>query len=86
MNVFDSGENKIFVKCLMNDSKKENEIRGDFFLPHYGTAKIVLAGSGQSCLVKYLKGRQKSNEKGKFADPNASFINEQKHCDCCSVF
>lgn len=64
---------------LVNDSKIENHIQGDFFLPIYDFSKIMVAGSGQACIIKKL------NIKA-FHKYGTQFNGESKNCECCSVF
>ena len=68
---------------LVNDSKFENSIDGDFFLPVYGKFKAMIAGSGQSTIVKcfYCKHLPKNDDDGKI-----SFSTEKRTCECCKIF
>ena len=67
----------------MNDSKVENSIDGDFFLPVYDKFKVMIAGSGQSTVVKifYSKHLTKIDDDGKI-----SFSSEKRTCEFCKIF
>jgi len=51
-NVFDNGDEKIKARIFLNSSNTDNTICGNFFLPIYDKCKIMIAGSGHSCLLK----------------------------------
>lgn len=67
---------------LVNDSKFENCIDGDFFLPVYGKFKAMIAGTGQSTIVKcfYSKHLLKNEFDGKL-----TFSSEKRTCECCRI-
>jgi len=90
MSVIDAGEDtiiarilrKLFLynkKLIVNDSKIENHIQGDFFLPLFDYSKIMIAGSGQACVLK------KFNIKA-FCKFGIQLNSEAKNCECCTIY
>jgi len=79
MSIIDAGEERIHVKVLFNESNIENDIQGDFFLPMFDYSKVMISGSGQSCIVKsfYIKG---------FHKIAMQIQGEGKNCECCLVY
>jgi hypothetical protein len=66
----------------VNDCKFENSIEGDFFLPVYDKFKVMIAGSGQSTIVKCFHSKHipKYEDDGKI-----SFTTEKRTCECCKI-
>jgi hypothetical protein len=77
--LIDNGEDKITAKLFMNDSKEENLISSSFFLPFKLDSSIIVAGNGQSCNLKTFICKP-------FIKINGSSINENRNCDCCSIY
>lgn len=79
MSILDAGEERIQVKVLFNDSNIENDIHGDFFLPMFDYSKVMISGSGQSCLLKdfSIKG---------FHKIAMQLQGEGRNCECCLLF
>jgi hypothetical protein len=82
-NILDCGDDRIRAKFFLNDSKIENTIDGDFFLPVYDKFKVMIAGAGQSTIVKafYAKHLPKFEDEGKL-----TFSTEKRTCECCVMF
>jgi len=82
-NVLDCGDDRIRAKFYLNDSKIENSIDGDFFLPVYDKFRIMLAGTGQSTIVKtfYAKHVPKNDDDGRLV-----FSTEKRTCECCIIY
>jgi len=91
-NVFDNGDDKIKAKIYLNESRSDNHILGSFFLPIYDKSKIMIAGSGQSVLVKAFVVKQVKREgeinSNNVKDSGARDTSnvERRNCDCCLVF
>jgi hypothetical protein len=76
----------IYFSYLVNDSKKENEISSDFFLPFSGNSRIMVGGSGTQCNVKNLICKTIHIRSQEEALNNSAFINSEKRgCDCCII-
>jgi len=82
-NILDCGDDKIRAKLYFNDNKVENIIDGDFFLPIYNKFKVMIAGTGQSTIVKafYAKHLVKCEGEG-----DLMFSSEKRTCECCTIF
>jgi hypothetical protein len=57
MYMLDSGYSKILSKIFVNDSVKDNFICSDFNLPCQERKRVMIAGSGEQCLVKHFIAR-----------------------------
>lgn len=57
----------------------ENSIQGDFFLPMFDYSKFMIAGSGQSCLIKKLKLKA-------FHKMGMQMQGEGRNCECCKIY
>ncbi len=69
----------------MNDSKIDNIISADFFLPNYDKCRLMVGGYGQSIILKSLMSKTFNNSQIDL-DGIAVFSNERKNCDCCSIY
>ena len=65
----------------MNDSKKENDIVGNFYLPNNKFSKLMVAGAGQSSILKTLMCRMFLKD-----DLKLQLTADRKNCDCCLVY
>jgi len=63
----------------VNDSKEENLISGNFFIPIDEKAKIIAGATGQSCNLKTLLCKPFVKTDG------TTFSSDRKNCDCCLV-
>jgi hypothetical protein len=66
---------------LVNDSVSDNHIEASFFLPLADSTKFLIAGNGQSVLVK-LFSIQPSH---KDDDERISLSMERRTCECCGI-
>jgi hypothetical protein len=75
---------RLFIIKLVNDSKSENIACSDFFLPLYNKCRVMIAGSGQQCLVKTFI--CKCLMKPQTEDEKVSIIStDKRNCDCCLI-
>jgi hypothetical protein len=65
----------------VNDSKKENDVSGDFYLPVKKNSKFMIAGSGQSSLLKTLICKPFSTD-----EIFTQFVADRRNCECCTIF
>ena len=79
ISIIDAGEDKILSRISLNDSKVENNIQGDFFLPMFDYSKVMIAGSGQSCIIKKCNIRA-------FHKIGMQMQGEGRNCECCSIY
>lgn len=63
----------------MNDSKLENTIQGDFFLPMFDYSKVMIAGSGQASIINKMQIRA-------FHKLGMQMQGEGRNCECCTIF
>jgi hypothetical protein len=89
--ILDTGDDKIIAKIIINDSKMENNISSEFFLPFFDrNGRVMIAGSGQQCCVRTFicKCNLKFNKIDCVEDKNTAgiFTNEKRNCDCCLIF
>lgn len=84
--VYDSGEESLIAKVFFNDSKQENTIENNIFLPANDKRKIMFSGSGDYCLMKdfscYCSLKEQLINKGNINN----LIADKKNCNCCIVF
>ena len=78
VQVMDAGLEKISLNILLNDSIEHDIIEGNFYLPVKKKSRIMIAGSGQSCIVNTLICKPFVKD---FLYPD--FGAERKNCDCC---
>jgi len=64
---------------LVNDSKAENEISGNFYLPIYEDSKVMIGGLGQSVIIKDYTISPINKSKTQFSG-------DKKNCECCILF
>ena len=81
--IFDSGNQNLIVSTKLNESKYENVVKGNFFLPSTEEKnKIMIAGSGEQCKIKSFicntiyKPEYSQNEP----------ILDGNGCGCCLIF
>lgn len=79
--------NTQFKINLVNDSKMENTVSSEFFLPLYNKCRIMIAGSGQQVLVKSLMCKCLIKPHNESEDPNSTniFTSDKRNCDCCII-
>ena len=78
--IYDSGNQNIIVSTSLNESKYENIVKGNFFLPvEDDKNKIMIAGSGDQCKIKSFICNTSFKTDYSHYDP---FI-ERNGCDCC---
>ena len=80
---------KIFGKIffyLVNDSKTENIITSEFFLPFFEKkSRIFLGGTGQHCNLKSFICKSLIKSRDNFDDGGNIFSNDKRNCDCCLI-
>lgn len=85
LKLIDTGSETITVSAYMNNSKFENTLTGNFFLPTIDKKRIMIAGSGTQCKIKDF-----SNDcfyKENYVQHEPYLINANtKGCDCCMIF
>ena len=87
----DSGDNKITAKIVVNDSKVDNNINSEFFLPVFDQkSRLMIAGSGQQCCIKNLMCRINTKIKDDiYSDSkhhHSIFSSDKRNCDCCLLY
>jgi len=79
----DNGSEMIETKTYLNNSKKVNDVKANFFLPNNKFSKILFCGIGQSVEIKKLL----INTYEKPKEIMDTFFNkEKKECNCCLIF
>jgi len=83
--LIDTGNENIETKVKINNSKKENISKGNFYIPINKKAKLLFGGVGESVEIKklYINIFDKEDESENF---NTIFSNEKKTCNCCILF
>jgi len=76
--------NRIII-ILVNDSKTQNLITADFFLPNYDNCRLLIGGYGQSCILKSMITKT-FNKNNINLDGISVFSNERRNCDCCNIY
>lgn len=66
----------------MNDSKTENTVDGDFFLPIQNRFKLLLGGTGEAVWVKSFYAKYMRME---IEDENFVISSDKKNCECCII-
>lgn len=71
----DNGDDRVFIKAILGKDKNI-EITCDKYIPCFKETNIMLAGSGDSVLLKYFSARQIERVAGK---------SKTRH-ECCQIF
>ena len=74
---------------LVNDSKLENVVTSEFFLPFYEKkSKLMISANGQQCSMKSFifqtNPKLRNNQSGE--NRASIYSNERRNCDCCNIF
>ena len=81
--IFDTRNQNLLVLSRINESKYENIVRGNFFLPFMEDKyKIMLAGSGDQCKIKSFVCN--TIYKPEYS-PNEPIL-DGNGCGCCLIF
>lgn len=87
---FDAGDNRIAARIVVNDSKIENNVNSDFFLPIIDQrCRLMVAGSGQQCCIKNFMCRINTKLKDDMYSDlknHSIFSTDKRNCDCCVIF
>ena len=79
----DDGSETIETKTYFNESKKENVIKFNFYLPNNKYSKILLCGIGDSVEIKKILF---NTYKKDYEVIDTFFNKEKKECNCCLIF
>jgi hypothetical protein len=70
-------------------------VSSDFFLPFYNKGKVMIAGSGQQCLIRSFivrtmarkeKTEDNSQSQTQQSTGGNGTDNTNRNCDCCLIF
>ena len=59
----------------------DNSVEGAFFLPVLNKFKLLIGGTGESCLVKAFYGKYMRLE----MDDDTLLTSERRNCECCKI-
>ena len=98
--VLDTCDDKVVLRIKLNDSKRENIIYGNFYLPISENRRVMMAGTGMNCHIKSfivsnvdieeLKEEEKlfsyedANEKNDIGEEDE--IGGLRRSYCCTIF
>jgi len=93
LSLIDTTEEKVFIKVYVNDSKTENSISSEIFLPLKDNRRVMVAGSGEMCSIKSVVAKLNNTTIEKIGgikdyasvNPNSAITPERKNCDCCLI-
>ena len=81
--IFDTGNQNLVVSTTLNESKYENIVKGNFFLPFVEEKyKIMIAGSGHQCKIKTFVCNTIYKPEYSQNEP----ILDGNGCGCCTIF
>ena len=88
MYIRDMGEETISAKIYLNNTKKYNNVTGNFYLPINKNSKILLCGKGKSVQMKDIA-INLLDKKNLLLTSTIKFEtvqNRGKGCDCCLIY
>ena len=85
--ITDLGTENLEAKISLNNKDEFNNIRGSFYLPFNGKAKLFLCGIGEKILVTGIKIKNfKNDDEEDYSEDRTILTSKRDNCDCCYIF